>query len=94
MYEFVGRNNRKRIAPFHANVGASDFSRPRATATTFRICVLSPAQCACAYCALRPIRGEPDELAERIDLEADFFGERLQSPEVQAAFAAFFARKK
>jgi enoyl-CoA hydratase/carnithine racemase len=42
----------------------------------------------------RMIRGEPQELAERIDLEADFFRERLQSPEAQAAFAAFFARKK
>jgi hypothetical protein len=40
------------------------------------------------------IRGEPAELAARIDLEADFFRERLQSPEAQAAFAAFFARKK
>lgn len=44
--------------------------------------------------ARRLIRGEPDELMERIDLEADFFRERLQSPEAQAAFAAFFARKK
>jgi enoyl-CoA hydratase/carnithine racemase len=42
----------------------------------------------------RMIRGEPEELAERIDLEANFFRERLQSPEAQAAFAAFFARKK
>jgi enoyl-CoA hydratase/carnithine racemase len=42
----------------------------------------------------RMIRGEPEELAMRIDLEADFFRERLQSPEAQAAFAAFFARKK
>lgn len=42
----------------------------------------------------RMIRGEPQELAARIDLEADFFRERLQSPEAQAAFAAFFARKK
>jgi enoyl-CoA hydratase/carnithine racemase len=42
----------------------------------------------------RMIRGEPEELTERIDLEADFFRERLQSPEAQAAFAAFFARKQ
>jgi enoyl-CoA hydratase/carnithine racemase len=42
----------------------------------------------------RMIRGEPEELAERIDMEADFFRERLQSPEAQAAFAAFFARKR
>ncbi len=41
----------------------------------------------------RMIRGEAGELAARIDLEADFFRERLQSPEAQAAFAAFFARK-
>jgi enoyl-CoA hydratase/carnithine racemase len=44
--------------------------------------------------ARRLIRGEPEELAARIDMEADFFRERLQSPEAQAAFAAFFARKK
>jgi enoyl-CoA hydratase/carnithine racemase len=44
--------------------------------------------------ARRLIRGEPEELTKRIDLEADFFRERLQSPEAQAAFAAFFARKK
>jgi enoyl-CoA hydratase/carnithine racemase len=42
----------------------------------------------------RMIRGEPEELAARIDLEADFFRERLQSPEAQAAFEAFFSRKK
>lgn len=42
----------------------------------------------------RMIRGEPDELAARIDMEADFFRERLQSPEAQAAFEAFFSRKK
>jgi enoyl-CoA hydratase/carnithine racemase len=42
----------------------------------------------------RMIRGEPEELAARIDMEADFFRERLQSPEAQAAFASFFARKK
>jgi enoyl-CoA hydratase/carnithine racemase len=44
--------------------------------------------------ARRLIRGEPEQLAARIDIEADFFRERLQSPEAQAAFAAFFARKK
>jgi enoyl-CoA hydratase/carnithine racemase len=42
----------------------------------------------------RMIRGEPGDLAARIDMEADFFRERLQSPEAQAAFAAFFAKKK
>lgn len=40
------------------------------------------------------MRGAPEELIERIDLEADFFRERLQSPESQAAVEAFFARKK
>lgn len=44
--------------------------------------------------ARRLIRGDPEELIARIDVEADFFRERLQSPEAQAAFAAFFARKK
>jgi hypothetical protein len=42
----------------------------------------------------RLIRGDPEELIERIDVEADFFRERLQSPEARAAFEAFFARKK
>lgn len=42
----------------------------------------------------RLMRGSPDEIVARIDTEADFFRERLQSPEAQAAFEAFFARKK
>ena len=42
----------------------------------------------------RLMRGSPEEIITRIDTEADFFRERLQSPEAQAAFAAFFARKK
>ncbi len=42
----------------------------------------------------RLMRGAPDEIIERIDTEADFFRERLQSKEAQAAFEAFFARKK
>ena len=42
----------------------------------------------------RLMRGSPEEIITRIDAEADFFRERLQSPEAQAAFAAFFARKK
>ena len=42
----------------------------------------------------RLMRGSPEEIIARIDAEADFFRERLQSPEAQAAFAAFFARKK
>lgn len=40
------------------------------------------------------MRGSPEEIRARIDEEADFFKVRLQSPEAQAAFAAFFARKK
>ncbi len=42
----------------------------------------------------RLMRGSPEETIARIDEEADFFRERLQSPEAKAAFAAFFARKK
>jgi len=42
----------------------------------------------------RLMRGSPEEIIERIDVEADFFRERLQSPEAQSAFEAFFARKK
>lgn len=42
----------------------------------------------------RLMRGAPDEIVTRIDEEADFFRDRLQSPEAQAAFEAFFARKK
>jgi enoyl-CoA hydratase/carnithine racemase len=40
------------------------------------------------------VRGAPDAIADRIDEEADFFRARLQSAEAQAAFEAFFARKK
>lgn len=62
-----------------------------ALAAARRIAALPPEA---VLAARRLIRGEPEELIERIDLEADFFRERLQSPEAQAAFAAFFARKK
>ena len=39
-------------------------------------------------------RGELDEVSTRIDIEAGLFGERLQSDEARAAFAAFLSRKK
>ena len=42
----------------------------------------------------RLMRGTAEDIITRIDTEADFFRERLQSPEAQAAFAAFFSRKK
>ena len=42
----------------------------------------------------RLMRGSADEIIQRIDTEADFFRERLQSKDAQAAFEAFFARKK
>lgn len=42
----------------------------------------------------RLMRGSAEEIINRIDTEADYFRERLQSPEAQAAFEAFFARKK
>ena len=63
----------------------------QALAAAQRIAALPPEA---VFASRRMIRGEPEELAERIDLEADFFRERLQSPEAQAAFEAFFARKK
>jgi enoyl-CoA hydratase/carnithine racemase len=64
---------------------------PQAIAAAKKIAALPPEA---VLAARQLIRGQPDELVERIDLEADFFRERLQSPEAQAAFAAFFARKK
>jgi len=42
----------------------------------------------------RLMRGSPDEIVARIDAEAEAFKERLSSPEAQAAFAAFLARKR
>jgi enoyl-CoA hydratase/carnithine racemase len=42
----------------------------------------------------RLMRGSVDEIIARIDEEADAFKTRLQSPEAQAAFAAFMTRKK
>jgi len=63
----------------------------QALAAARRIAALPPEA---VLASRRMIRGEPDELAERIDLEADFFRERLQSPEAKAAFEAFFTRKK
>jgi enoyl-CoA hydratase/carnithine racemase len=44
--------------------------------------------------ARRLMRGPVDDTVKRIDEEVAIFGERLTSPEAQAAFAAFFARKK
>ena len=42
----------------------------------------------------RLMRGSREEIARRIDEEADAFKLRLKSPEAQAAFMAFMARKK
>lgn len=42
----------------------------------------------------RLMRGAPDEIIARIDEEAEAFKARLKSPEAQAAFAAFFSRKR
>jgi len=64
---------------------------PQALAAAQKIASL-PAEAVLA--ARRLIRGDPGEIADRIDEEADFFRDRLQSPEAQAAFASFFARKK
>jgi enoyl-CoA hydratase/carnithine racemase len=64
---------------------------PQALAAARKIAGLPPEA---VLAARRLIRGDPEDLIARIDVEADFFRERLQSPEAQAAFAAFFARKK
>jgi enoyl-CoA hydratase/carnithine racemase len=42
----------------------------------------------------RLMRGSPDEIVARIDEEAEAFKVRLQSPDAQAAFMAFMARKR
>jgi enoyl-CoA hydratase/carnithine racemase len=42
----------------------------------------------------RLLRGELDDVAERIDTEAMLFRERLQSDEARAAFAAFLSGRK
>jgi enoyl-CoA hydratase/carnithine racemase len=44
--------------------------------------------------ARKLLRGNLDDLARRVDTEAMYFKERLQSEEARAAFAAFMARKK
>jgi enoyl-CoA hydratase/carnithine racemase len=44
--------------------------------------------------ARKLMRGNLDELLRRVDTEAMYFKERLQSDEARAAFAAFLARKK
>jgi enoyl-CoA hydratase/carnithine racemase len=43
--------------------------------------------------ARKLIRGDLDDIAKRVDTEAMYFKERLQSDEARAAFAAFLARK-
>jgi enoyl-CoA hydratase/carnithine racemase len=42
----------------------------------------------------RLLRGELDDVVQRIDTEVALFRERLQSDEARAAFAAFLSRKK
>jgi enoyl-CoA hydratase/carnithine racemase len=44
--------------------------------------------------ARKLMRGDLDDIAKRVDIEAACFKERLQSDEARAAFAAFLARKK
>lgn len=44
--------------------------------------------------ARRLMRGSPEEIDARIDEEAEAFKKRLGSAEAQAAFAAFFSRKR
>lgn len=63
----------------------------RAVDAAHRIAALPPEA---VLSSRRLMRGSPDEIITRIDAEADFFRERLQSPEAQAAFEAFFRRKR
>jgi enoyl-CoA hydratase/carnithine racemase len=44
--------------------------------------------------ARKLLRGNLDDLVKRVDTEAMYFKERLQSDEARAAFAAFMSRKK
>jgi enoyl-CoA hydratase/carnithine racemase len=44
--------------------------------------------------ARKLLRGNVDDVLRRVDTEAMYFKERLQSNEARAAFAAFFTRKK
>lgn len=44
--------------------------------------------------ARRLMRGSADEIAARIDQEAEVFRQRLASPEAREAFQTFFSRKK
>lgn len=44
--------------------------------------------------ARKLLRGNLDDVLRRVDTEAMYFKERLQSDEARAAFAAFFMRKK
>lgn len=71
-------------------VAAADVDA-EAMAAAQRIARLPPE----AVAATRQLmRGSPEELMARIDEEADYFRVRLQSEEAQAAFKAFFERKK
>ena len=56
-----------------------------------RIAKLSPEA---VLAARRLMKGSPEDIIKRIDEEADFYREHLQSPAALAAFEAFFARKK
>lgn len=44
--------------------------------------------------ARKLLRGDLDDLVKRVDTEAMYFKERLQSDEARAAFATFMSRKK
>ncbi len=44
--------------------------------------------------ARRLMKGDPADILERIDAEAECFAERLSSPEAKAAFAAFLQKGK
>jgi enoyl-CoA hydratase/carnithine racemase len=62
-----------------------------AAATARAIAALPPLG---VLAARRLMRGSADEIAARIDQEAEVFRQRLASPEAREAFQTFFSRKK
>jgi enoyl-CoA hydratase/carnithine racemase len=62
-----------------------------AAATARAIAALPPLG---VLAARRLMRGSADEIAARIDEEAEVFRQRLASPEAREAFQTFFSRKK
>jgi enoyl-CoA hydratase/carnithine racemase len=71
------------VPPGHAVIEAEKVAR--------EICAL-PAEAVAI--SRRLLKLPTEDLIRRVDLENQFFGERMRSPEAIAAFQKFFARKK